>query len=112
MNVDDLAPAPFSCEMFRRNNLRFVPDRSGCYVLSTIGRAILYIGLADNLRRRMNDHLDNPAKTAETLLGRAVMFHWIETPETQKIERTWMDAHIRFEGSLPLLNKIYSPTAT
>jgi excinuclease UvrABC nuclease subunit len=98
--------------MFRRNNLRFVPERSGCYALTTIGQVILYIGLADNLRRRMNEHLDNPEKTAETTLGRAVMFHWMETSETNKIERTWMDTHIQHEGVLPVLNKVYSPVAT
>jgi hypothetical protein len=60
----------------------------------------------------MNDHLDSPEKTGETKLGRAVLFFWIETAETNKIERTWMNTHIQYEGSLPELNSMYSPTPT
>ena len=67
---------------------------------------------AINLRRRMKDHLDSPTKTGETKLGRAILFHWIESPDTNKIERTWMNIHIQNEGALPVLNRSYSPTAT
>jgi len=111
MNIDALVPAPLHCEAFKRNRQRFVPANSGCYVLSTFSKIVLYIGLTDNLRRRMNEHLDNPTKTGETKLGRAVFFHWIESPDTNKIERTWMNIHIQHEGSLPLLNSMYSPTS-
>lgn len=81
-------------------------------MLTTFSKEVLYVGLADNLRRRMNQHLDNPTKTDETKLGRAVLFHWIESPDTNKIERTWMNIHIQSEGVLPVLNRFYSPTAT
>jgi hypothetical protein len=112
MNVEKLFPAPPHCEPFSRSNIRFVPEASGCYVLTTFSKEVLYIGLAINLRRRMNDHLDSPVKRAETKLGRAVLFHWIESPDTNKIERTWMNIHLLQEGTLPLLNRMYSPTAT
>jgi GIY-YIG catalytic domain len=112
MNIDGLVPQPSHCEAFKRSSERFVPEQSGCYVLTTFSKIILYVGLADNLRRRMNDHLDNPAKTGETKLGRAVLFHWIECSDTNKIERTWMNIHLHTEGTLPLLNKMYSPTST
>jgi len=81
-------------------------------VLTTFSREVLYLGLANNLRRRMNQHLDNPTKTNHTKLGRAVLFHWIESPDTNKIERTWMNIHIQNEGVLPALNRSYSPTVT
>jgi len=81
-------------------------------VLTNFSKEVLYVGLADNLRRRMNQHLDSPTKTNETNRGRAVLFHWIESPDTNKIERTWMNIHIQTEGVLPLLNRSYSPTAT
>ena len=109
MNIDALVPKPSHYEAFKRARERFVPETSGCYVLTTFSKIVLYIGLADNLRRRMNDHLDSPAKTAETKLGRAVLFHWIETLDTNKIERTWMNIHMQNEGALPVLNKMYSP---
>lgn len=112
MNISELIPQPTNCEPFKRSRERFVPDTSGCYVLTTFSRVVLYVGLADNLRRRMTGHLDDPTKTGETKLGRAILFHWIESKDTNKIERTWMNTHMVHEGGLPILNKIYSPTFT
>lgn len=112
MNVAELFPLPAHSETFSRSRERFVPERPGCYVLSTFSRVVLYIGLAKNLRRRMNEHLDSDAKTAVTELGRAVMFFWVESEELEKIERTWMNIHIQHAGSLPILNAVYSPIST
>lgn len=112
MNLSELVPQPTDSETFRRNRSRYVPEASGCYVLTTFLKEVLYIGLTNDLRKRMNDHLDNPQKTSVTPAGRAVFFHWIATDETNKIERTWMNIHIQHEGGLPVLNSIYSPTFT
>ena len=112
MNVTELVPPPSDKESFKRNRCRYVPEQSGCYVLTTFLNEVLYIGLADNLRRRMKQHLDSVEKTSETVAGRAVWFHWVVSPDTNKTERTWMNIHIQHEGSLPLLNKVYSPTST
>jgi hypothetical protein len=112
MNVDKLVPEPVKREPFKRNRLRFIPDTPGCYVLATFENVVLYLGLASRLRRRINDHLDDAAKTAETRLGRAVFVFWIEHPGLNKVERTWMNIHIELEGALPILNGIYSPTST
>jgi predicted GIY-YIG superfamily endonuclease len=112
MNIDALVPKPSHCEPFKRSKERFVPEKTGCYVLTTFSKVVLYIGLAHNLRRRINDHLDNPLKTSETKVGRAVLFHWLETPDINKVERTWMNIHIQNEGALPLLNRVYSPVST
>lgn len=112
MNIAQLSPAPARHETFKRNRHRFVPAGPGCYVLTTFSCEVLYIGLSVNLRRRLNDHLDNPEKTAETCIGRAVLFHWLEVEgrELNKIERTWLNTHIQHEGKIPILNKIFSPT--
>jgi hypothetical protein len=112
MNVSELQPRPPHRENFDRKRDRFVPERSGCYVLTTFNGDVLYIGLAENLRRRMNDHLDNSAKTNPTAFGKAFWFYWIESAETNKVERTWMNIYIQSEGALPVLNKVYSPTFT
>jgi len=109
MNIENLVPLPKQRESFKRSRCRFVPVGSGCYVLTTFLGVVLYVGLATNLRERMNQHLDNPQKTRETSKGRAVLFHWLETQEVHKVERTWMNIHIQFEGTLPELNKLYSP---
>lgn len=110
MNIEKLVPVPTRYETFRRSRLRFVPAVSGCYVLTTFSRTVVYIGLAKNLQRRMNQHLDSPEKTCETAFGRAVLFFWFETPDLNKVERTWMNIHIEHEGAIPLLNMVYSPT--
>lgn len=99
-------------ETFKRYRERFVPENPGCYVLTTFSKVILYIGLTANLRARMNNHLDSEVKTGETTLGRAVLFFWIESDDTNKIERTWMNTHIQREGRLPILNSMYSPVQT
>jgi hypothetical protein len=112
MNVEELVPQPTHCETFKRSRERFIPEKPGCYVLTTFSKSVLYVGLTNNLRKRMNDHLDSPTKTGETKLGRAVLFFWIESADTNKIERTWMNIHIQCEGSLPELNSMYSPTST
>jgi excinuclease UvrABC nuclease subunit len=112
MIIDLLVPAPTHREMFRRDRERFVPDRRGCYALATFSGVVLYVGLTEDIRRRMDEHLDNSEKTGETAFGRAVFFHWIETPDTYKVERTWINIHIQHEGSWPVLNKMYSPTST
>jgi hypothetical protein len=111
MNISELVPQPTSCESFHRSRSQYVPDVSGCYVLTTFSRVVLYLGLATNLRTRMNDHLDDPEKTAPTKCGRAVLFHWVLTDELNKVERTWMNIHVQHEGCYPVLNKIYSPVS-
>lgn len=109
MNVSELVPRPQQHETFKRNRCRFVPERSGCYALTTFLGVVLYVGLASNLRQRMGQHLDSPEKTRETAKGRAVLFHWLETQAINKVERTWLNIHIQHEGTLPELNKVYSP---
>jgi hypothetical protein len=112
MNISELNPSPTHREPFEWSKERFVPETPGCYVLTTFEGAILYIGLTDNLRRRMNAHLDSPQKSGLTKNGRAIFFHWLETPDTYKVERTWLNTHSYTEGSLPLLNRMNSPTFT
>jgi len=112
MKVSALVPPPAGSEAFRRSRERFLPEGSGCYVLATFDARVLYVGLAENIRRRINQHLDNAAKTGATVEGRAVLVHWFETKETNKVERTWMNIHLTSEGRLPVLNSVYSPTAT
>src|SRR5436190_13588217 len=75
MNVQDLDPPATNMEPFRRSHARFVPDAAGCYVLTTFGGDVLYLGLSVCLRRRFCEHLDSPLKTSTTPLGKAVKFH-------------------------------------
>jgi excinuclease UvrABC nuclease subunit len=113
MKIGELIPCPVKFETFKRNRERYIPGKPGCYVLTNFSRDVLYIGLTVSLRRRINEHLDNPEKTLETRTGRAVLFFWIEVPESEinKIERTWLNIHIQHAGVVPILNKMYSPVS-
>lgn len=68
-----------------RSTNKFVPCRPGCYVLATADDTVLYVGLAQDLNRRMLDHLDTPEKTNPTAQGRAVKFYWLETLDIKSI---------------------------
>ena len=112
MNVRALSPRPNNSEPFRRDRERFIPESSGCYVLTSVDGTVLYIGLTSMLRRRFREHLDNPEKRAPRPEGRAVLFHWTETADLSKVERTWLNSHLLSDGHLPGLNKIHSPIST
>lgn len=112
MNVKLLVPAPTSSDSFRRSRERFIPNKSGCYAITTVENEILYVGLTVDLRRRFIEHLDTRQKTELTIDGRAVFFHWIETNETHTVERTWLNIYQIQRGRLPVLNSMQSPTST
>jgi hypothetical protein len=109
MKIGELIPSTISMEPFRRSHMRFVSEASGCYALTTFDEDILYLGLASNLRRRFAQHLDTPEKVTATELGRAIWFFWLECEDLEKIERTWMNTYTLRHGTLPTLNKVYSP---
>ena len=112
MRVDGLMPTPGDHVAFQRNKLAFIPSISGCYALTTFSQVILYVGLAKDLRRRCDQHLDSESKVKATNLGRAIFFYWLPTTDYEVVERTWMNIHIQSEGELPVLNRMYSPTRT
>ena len=106
MKVDHLDPGPDSCEPFRADRQKHVPARTGCYLLTTFNRHILYVGRTNNLWRRMGEHLDDRRKTQPTREGRVILFHWLEYEDTDRLERTWMNACVVEDGRRPLLNLV------
>ena len=68
MTVDKLVPVPARREIFTHSSLRFVPEVAGCYVLTTFDAVALYIGQSVNIRRRMNDDLNDRRKTQQTVV--------------------------------------------
>lgn len=109
MNVGQLVPVPDTREPFKKMRLATVPDSTGCYVLTTFEGTVLYIGQARNLRKRLAQHMDCPEKTGLTPIGRAGWVYFLESPEIDLIERTWINAHAIAEGALPIMNKINAP---
>lgn len=109
MKVDNLVPKPLQKELFKLHRQKFVTDASGCYALTNFPGDILYLGLASNLRRRFEQHLEAPEKVKPTPLGVAYYFYWLEAVDLEKLERTWINAHTLVEGKMPHLNKVSSP---
>jgi len=110
MKIAQLLPRVSKSELFAKHTCKFVPKAPGCYALTSSDDTVLYVGLASDLSRRMGQHLDSSEKTNPTDSGRAVKFYWLETLDINRVERSWMNAHVHFEGRYPVLNKVFSPT--
>ena len=109
MKVSALTPPYQNRVKFSRRDLRFVPNESGCYALANYGDDILYVGQGD-LRNRMDCHLNDSEKTAETKLGKAFWFYYLLVDSRlNRIEGGWVQQHEDMEGEKPILNKINPP---
>lgn len=111
MKIDKLQLQPQEKVLFQFSDYRQVPEDSGCYVLTSFEGRILYIGQSKNLRRRFEQHLDDPAKTQATSQGRAVWFYWLLYDELHlnALERGWLNEHAAAEGDWPILNDASPP---
>ena len=112
MIAEKLVPPPDNAETFEPKNARFVPVCAGCYALATFSGVVLYIGRTTNLRARMKQHLADDEKIDPTHYGRATLFSWIACDDIERIERTWTNTHIQWEGCLPVLNSVYPAVST
>ena len=93
---------------FSRRSIAFMPPNAGCYCFANIYDDVLYIGRTDNLRRRLEQHLDDSRMTSRTSLGLVSWFYYIELPERDLCvteQRLVSDYKFR-EGSLPPLNRM------
>lgn len=112
MKVDRLRPLPDQRTEFAWSHHVTVPALPGCYVLVNYGGEVLYVGLsAGSIRDRMGTHLDTAAKRKAGSLGVPFWFYYIVrgVSEVCPTERGWMNQAILEDGSIPPLNKVYSP---
>ena len=111
MNVKELTPPTTNRVKFSLQFQKFLPKSPGCYALSNIEGRVLYVGLTDNLFRRLGEHRSDRSKTDVTLEGRAVWFDFLVTPKNKinSIELAWLNQSFAQEGRFPLLNKKASP---
>ncbi len=112
MRVASLNPPVVASEDFSHRGADFVPQKSGCYALTNASGDILYLGKAENLKRRMGDHLDDTEKTGMTPLGVASVFHYAlcERGQLPSLETGWMNQFKMSEnGKRPPLNKADPP---
>lgn len=112
MKITELYPEVTSKTEFHLSKVKFVPEVYGCYVITNFFNDILYIGLTNNLKTRIKQHLDNPHKTKLTELGVAHYFYYKAVDnesELTKLERGWFNHYELTEGKLPILNSVHSP---
>lgn len=113
MKIEELSPQPKDKVQFQLSSFKLVPQKTGCYVLTTFEGDILYIGLTDNLFNRFQQHLNNPEKTNPTKEGKAIWFYFTfyDAKNLPKLERTWINHYVAANGRLPILNKVNSPVS-
>ena len=111
MNIEELIPLPKNKVRFNLASFKLAPKEAGCYVITTFGNDILYIGLAINLNSRFIQHLDNPKKTKPTIEGKAIWFYYLayDQKNLPKLERSWLNQFSAKHGKRPVLNKADSP---
>jgi len=112
MRVESLIPLPDQRAEFAWSHHVTVPASPGCYALVNYRGEVLYVGLATNsIRDRMGVHLDTAAKRKAGVMGAPFWFYYIlrDVSEVPSTERGWMNQAILEDGSIPLLNRVYSP---
>jgi len=111
MTVKELIPTPKDKVHFQLASYKFIPKKSGCYILTTFDNDILYIGLSTNLYDRFQQHLCDSEKTKHTKDGKAFWFYYMEydLKKLQQLERTWINHFKAMHGRFPILNKVNSP---
>ena len=98
---------------FSRYDLRKVRLGTGCYVLASYEEEVLYVGQG-NVHDRMEVHLGDPEKTAETKKGKAFWFCYLfaDSSRLNGIEGGWIRQYEDENGMRPLLNKQPAPAPT
>ncbi len=112
VKIDHLRPVPDQRVQFAWSHHITVPEQPGCYALVTYSGEVLYVGLAtSNIRGRMGSHLDSSIKRQVGPLGGPYWFYYLLRSPTEvgPVERGWMNQAIMQDGTMPPLNKVYSP---
>jgi hypothetical protein len=112
MRVEQLRPLPPRRTQFAWSHHVTVPESPGCYSLVAYDGEVLYVGLASgSIRDRMGIHLDTREKRKAGPLGAPFWFYYFlcAATEVNAVERGWMNQAIMEDGTMPLLNKVYSP---
>jgi excinuclease UvrABC nuclease subunit len=111
MNVLELKPTPKKKFKFSLSYAKYLPNTSGCYVLTNFLGEIMYLGLTINLSQRFIQHRNTSEKCEPTIVGRAHWFYFLTAVEVEinAIERAWQNQYSSTHGVLPFFNKISSP---
>ncbi len=92
MKIDKLTPLPKDKVQLALTSFRFIPKMTGCYVLTTLDKEILYIGCSDNLFDRFLQLLDDPKRTDAPQRMKAIWFYFTTYNQSSlpNLERTWI----------------------
>ena len=107
MLVSDLLPKADGKVKFNYSALDKSPAESGCYIITTFDGTILYIGQSDNIRRRMEEHLDEKEKTKETPWGVSFWLYYklYDKTKLNELEREWTNEYKLKMGKRPHFSK-------
>ena len=114
MKVDKLNPKPNGKIDFNFMKLKGLTSEKGCYVLTSFESEIIYIGLANNLQRRLLEHFDSEKGKVVTKYGKVFYVYFVELikeVDLGKTERGWINQFEIINGELPPLNKVRSPVS-
>ena len=114
MHFHKLMPSAGSPLLFDWMSIGRIPDTSGCYALSAHDGTVLYIGQAQDINSRIQQHLDSEEKRARTPWGKVqwVCYRLCSLTDLSQLEHTWTTQFkIANRGKLPYFNKIEPPQA-
>ncbi len=103
MKISLLKPVTENKINFSYPNLLSVPEKSGCYALTTNDGEILYIGQSNNIYRRLVEHFHDDEKRSRTPWGVVYWAYYkLCSPiDRDSLERGWLNE----VGVLPFFNK-------
>lgn len=112
MKIAELTPPVLNKASFHLSKVKFLPQSPGCYVITNFHDDILYIGQTNNIKSRVNTHLNDLHKTQITELGKAIHVYYNLVDKEihlSRLERGWLNDFELKEGRLPLLNSFRGP---
>ena len=108
MKVEQLVPACNGKARFEYIQIGALPERPGCYVLTSFEGDILYIGQSKNVARRVGEHFNNwSARRNSPFWVFYLLVH--DSHELDALERGWVNEYQLREGALPQFNSISPP---
>lgn len=111
MNIGKLVPPAEGHAAFELSSIKRIEDAAGCYVLTNASGAILYIGQAVSLPKRLVQHFDGEKRTMLTTEGRVSQVWWRceDARRLNALERGWLEYVRLRDGVLPPMNRASAP---
>ena len=112
MQVGRLVPKADSRQLFAGSSIGVVPETPGCYALVTHDKIVVYIGQANDINRRMQEHLACDEKRSRTPWGYArwLYYRLCDVSDLSQLESEWTrQFKLASRGRRPHFNKHEPP---